>query len=226
MQNGVFLLLGLLAGQASQDDFANKWYLMKPPPFQRSASRVVATQDQEAGSGATFDSLGAIKLFYSRLKGRVLGCSIKKGMTMEEVDTKVPHDAIYPLINGFLAGGLGFQWATYDDLGVVIHYQSDSEHVYRVSGVSFLPLVEWPHFCRPAIFNTVVPTLRTCLGLVSLAVGSKVFKESQPPDAYVSVMGEALEWCFLLRRWQREFQLLVSRLTANSQPSAKPFDAE
>jgi uncharacterized protein YceK len=72
-----------------------------------------------------------------RLKGRVLGCLIQKGMTKEDVERILGKD--YLLSGGCLACCV-FWDLTYFDLGLGVHLSAHNDDHYRVDNIHFWDL--------------------------------------------------------------------------------------
>jgi hypothetical protein len=78
-----------------------------------------------------------------RLEGRVLGCLIQKGMTVEQVERILGTGSCTLPSVALVVGGL-FGWLRCDRLGLDISLFGDSDGVLRVDGkgVTFRPLFD------------------------------------------------------------------------------------
>jgi hypothetical protein len=95
------------------------------------------------GREAFWESVGKLP---QRLKGRVLGASVRKGMTQEQVEQVLgPGVALKPLPSGGVTGGGCFSIGTFTDypsLGVSVKYSVDEDGILRVSEVTYQRLFE------------------------------------------------------------------------------------
>src|SRR5262245_21763396 len=78
-----------------------------------------------------------------RLTGRVLGCFVCKGMTMEQVDRILGTDSLR-LPSGGVIGPRLFWHLDYYTYGLTVSYNNDEGDVLRVNEVTFWPLTFWP----------------------------------------------------------------------------------
>ena len=76
----------------------------------------------------------------ARLRGRLLGCLVRDGMTMEEVERILGESH---LDSGGLAGGFIFWRWDYCTHGLTVSFSNDDqESPLRVDGLTFLPLID------------------------------------------------------------------------------------
>ena len=100
----------------------------------------VPTTSVSPKCGAIWDELGKVA---GRLKGRVLGSLVQKGMTTEQVEQVLGRGS-YPFPAVGLVGGVIFGSMPYRDLGLWVGYGDDKDGVLRVDKVTFSPLFDGP----------------------------------------------------------------------------------